>query len=92
VQPLRQHYTWRELVALYRLTQPAINLRPRYNIFPMTMIDAVVERDDAQSAAHKTRQRLPGFWVLSANYSDTGNAKRLGDVRTCVEAACLSST
>jgi hypothetical protein len=27
-----QSYTWRELVELYWLTQPARNLRPRYNI------------------------------------------------------------
>jgi putative SOS response-associated peptidase YedK len=34
-----QSYTWRELVELYRLTQPARNLRPRYNIAPTTTID-----------------------------------------------------
>ena len=34
-------YTWREIVALYRLTQPAINLQPRYNIAPTTIIDVV---------------------------------------------------
>ena len=33
--------TWRELAAPYRLTQPARNLRPRYNIAPTTAIDAV---------------------------------------------------
>jgi hypothetical protein len=27
-----QTYTWRELVELYRLTQPAFNLGPRYMI------------------------------------------------------------
>ena len=27
-----QAYTWRELVTLYGLTQPAMNLQPRYNI------------------------------------------------------------
>ena len=32
-----QYNTWREIVALYRLTQPAINLRPRYNIAPTTI-------------------------------------------------------
>jgi putative SOS response-associated peptidase YedK len=36
-----QSYTWRELVELYRLTQPARNLRPRYNIAPTTAIDVV---------------------------------------------------
>ncbi len=36
-----QSYTWRELVELYRLTQPARNLQPRYNIAPTTVIDAV---------------------------------------------------
>jgi putative SOS response-associated peptidase YedK len=29
-----QKYTWRELVELYRLTQPARNLEPRYNVAP----------------------------------------------------------
>jgi hypothetical protein len=34
-----QAYTWRELVALYGLTQPAMNLQPCYNIAPTaTMI------------------------------------------------------
>ena len=36
-----QSYTWRELVELYRLTQPARNLRPRYNVAPTTAIDVV---------------------------------------------------
>ena len=36
-----QSYTWRELVELYRLTQPARNSRPRYNIAPTTAIDVV---------------------------------------------------
>ena len=29
-----QAYTWRESVALYGLTQPALNLQPRYDIAP----------------------------------------------------------
>jgi putative SOS response-associated peptidase YedK len=36
-----QSYTWRELVELYKLTQLALNLRPRYNIAPTTVIDVV---------------------------------------------------
>lgn len=39
-----QAYTWRVLVALYRLTQPAVNLQPRYNIAPTTTIDVVIPR------------------------------------------------
>ncbi|MGO9238898.1 MAG: SOS response-associated peptidase family protein [Methylocella sp.] len=41
-----QSYTWRELVELYRLTQPARNLRPRYNIAPTTTIDVVRSADN----------------------------------------------
>jgi putative SOS response-associated peptidase YedK len=43
-----QSYTWRELVELYRLTQPALNLRSLYNIAPTTAID-VVRSGDAHS-------------------------------------------
>ena len=37
-------YTWRELVALYGLTQPALNLQPRYNIGPTATIDVLIPR------------------------------------------------
>jgi len=33
------------LVPLYRLTQAAMNLQPRYNIAPTAMIDVVIPRD-----------------------------------------------
>jgi putative SOS response-associated peptidase YedK len=36
-----QSYTWRELVKLFQLTQPAFNLRSRYNIAPTTQIDVL---------------------------------------------------
>jgi len=39
-----QAYTWREIVALHRLTQPAVNLQARYNIAPTTAIDVVIPR------------------------------------------------
>ena len=39
-----QAYTWQELVALYRLTVPASNLQPRYNIAPPTTIDTIQHR------------------------------------------------
>jgi putative SOS response-associated peptidase YedK len=40
--------TWREIVALYRLTVPASperNLPARYNIRPTQTIDTVIERE-----------------------------------------------
>src|SRR3974377_973676 len=39
-----QAYTWAELVALYGLTQPAMNLQPRYNIAPTATIDVLIPR------------------------------------------------
>jgi hypothetical protein len=45
--------TWREIVALYRLTAPASperNLQARYNICPTTTIDAVIARSCATRA------------------------------------------
>ena len=52
--------TWREIVALYRLTVPMTserNLPPRYNICPTTTIDAVIERD-----AKRARADALGGW------------------------------
>jgi putative SOS response-associated peptidase YedK len=37
-----QAYTWRELVALCGLTQPALNLQPRYNIAPTATMSSEV--------------------------------------------------
>jgi putative SOS response-associated peptidase YedK len=44
-----QSYTWRELVELYDLTQPALNLRPQYNIAPTMAIDVRNRRKAAVS-------------------------------------------
>ena len=43
-----QAYTWQELVAPYRLTVPASNLQPRYNIAPTTTMDAIIPRGGGQ--------------------------------------------
>lgn len=37
-------YTWREIVALYRLTQPTVNLQARYNIAPTATVNVVIPR------------------------------------------------
>jgi putative SOS response-associated peptidase YedK len=50
-------YTWREIWELYRLTSPASNLQPRYNVCPTTTVDAVILRDGR-------RELLPMRWGL----------------------------
>ena len=55
-------YTWRELVELYRLTSPASNLQPRYNICPTTTIDAVIERDGKRRLVPMRWGLVPAWW------------------------------
>ena len=52
-----QSHTWRELYELYRLTCQPVNIEPRYNIAPATMINVVVP--------HGTGRDLPTMrWGL----------------------------
>ena len=61
-----QAYTWRELVALYRLTQPTMNLQPRYNIAPTATIDVLIPRDSDQLELWPMRWGLiPSWWKQS---------------------------
>jgi hypothetical protein len=55
-----QHYTWREIHDLYRLTAPSspTNLRPRYNICPTTTIDAVFGHE----LVSMRWGLIPGWW------------------------------
>ncbi len=61
-----QSYTWRELAELYRLTQPALNLRPRYNIAPTTSIDAVSLADAGRELVPMRWGLIPGWWKKTA--------------------------
>jgi putative SOS response-associated peptidase YedK len=61
-----QSYTWRELVELYRLTQPARNLRPRYNIAPTTAIDVVRLMDTGPELIQMRWGLIPGWWKKTA--------------------------
>jgi putative SOS response-associated peptidase YedK len=60
-----QKYTWRELVDLYRLTQPARNLEPRYNIGPTTEIDVLRSRYGAREIVSMRWGLVPGWWKKS---------------------------
>lgn len=55
-------YTWRELYELYRLTSPASNLQPRYNICPTTTIDAVIESDGKRQLIPMRWGLVPAWW------------------------------
>jgi putative SOS response-associated peptidase YedK len=61
-----QSYTWRELVDLYRLTQPARNLRPRYNVAPTTAIDVVRLADGVPELVSMRWGLIPGWWKKTA--------------------------
>ena len=57
--------TWREIVALYRLSvpaEPARNLPARYNICPTTTIDTVIERDAKRELVPMRWGLVPSWW------------------------------
>jgi putative SOS response-associated peptidase YedK len=57
--------TWREIVALYRLSVPATperNLPARYNICPTTMIDVVIEHDAKRELVPMRWGLIPSWW------------------------------
>lgn len=61
--------TWREIVALYRLSvpaQPERNLPGRYNICPTDTIDAVVERDGKRDLVSMRWGLVPWWWKKKA--------------------------
>ncbi len=72
-----QHYPWREIVALYRLTRSAINLQPRYNIAPTTIIDVVIPRGGDRLELVPMRWGLiPSWWKKTAKEApSTFNAR-----------------
>jgi putative SOS response-associated peptidase YedK len=71
--------TWREIVALYRLTVPATpeqNLPARYNICPTTTIDAVIERNAKRELVRMRWGLVPSWWKKPAKETpSTFNAR-----------------
>jgi putative SOS response-associated peptidase YedK len=61
--------TWREIVALYRLTVPTTperNMPARYNICPTAMIDAVIGRDGKRELVPMRWGLIPSWWKKTA--------------------------
>jgi putative SOS response-associated peptidase YedK len=57
-----QAYTWQELVALYRLAQPAVNLQARYNVCPTDPIDVVRPREGGLELVSMRWGLVPWWW------------------------------
>ena len=55
-------YSWREIWELYRLTSPASNLEPRYNVCPTTIIDTVVARSSGRELIPMRWGLVPSWW------------------------------
>jgi putative SOS response-associated peptidase YedK len=61
-----QGYTWRELVALYRLRQPAAHLRAHYNIAPTARIDVIIAQSADRLELVSMRWGLiPSWWKIT---------------------------
>ena len=61
--------TWREIVALYRLSvlaTPERNLPARYNICPTDTIDAVIEREGKRELMPMRWGLVPSWWKKKA--------------------------
>jgi SOS response associated peptidase (SRAP) len=65
VDALRKNIPGAKLVELYRLTQLARNLEPRYNVAPTTTIDAIRVRDGARERVPMRWGLVPGWWRKS---------------------------
>jgi putative SOS response-associated peptidase YedK len=61
-----QSCPWRERVDLCRLTQPARNLRPRYNIAPTTPVDVMGLADAGPELVPMRWGLIPGLWKKTA--------------------------
>ena len=61
--------TWREIVALYRLSVPATperNLPARYNKYATDTIDAVIEREGKRELMSMRWGLVPSWWKKKA--------------------------
>jgi putative SOS response-associated peptidase YedK len=57
-----QLYSWPELVALYRLTMPPVNLQPSYNICPTDPVDVVLPQEGGALDFVRMRWGLVPYW------------------------------
>ena len=61
-----QSYTWREFYELYWLTCQPVNIEPRYNIAPTTMINVVVQHETGRDLLTMRWGLIPSWWKKTA--------------------------
>lgn len=74
---LTQYFTWSELVELYGLTQPALNLDPRYNVAPTTQV-LTIRGERAKRFARPMRWGLIPPWWKEGTLAPLHNARADG--------------
>jgi putative SOS response-associated peptidase YedK len=57
-----QAYTWEQLVRLYRLTMPAVNTQPSYNVCPTDQIDVILPTAEGSHDFARMRWGLVPYW------------------------------
>ena len=57
-----QQYSWPELVALYRLTMPPVNLQPSYNVCPTDPVDVLLPQEGGGLDFVRMRWGLVPYW------------------------------
>ena len=90
--------TWREIVALYRLSVPATperNLPARYNICPTDTIDAVIEREGKRELVPMRWGLVPWWWKKKmkeapATFNARADGGREADVPRRIQTVALS--
>ena len=57
-----QAYTWEQLVRLYRLTMPAVNTQPSYNVCPTDQVDVILPAAAGSHDFARMRWGLVPYW------------------------------
>jgi putative SOS response-associated peptidase YedK len=55
-------YTWAEIQRLYRLTSPASNVQPSYNVCPTDTVNVVTSSDDTRILQPMRWGLVPRWW------------------------------
>jgi putative SOS response-associated peptidase YedK len=74
-----QHYTWAEIHAFLSFLGVPINLQPRYNIAPTTMIDVIRLTEGQRELVSMRWGLIPGWWSKAVKeVPSTFNARAEG--------------